>query len=123
MRAGEREERPFCIHLPINIPAGGKHRAGCAERAEARGKACGEAARQDGGSAPAQGRKQAQIIRAEADAEAARVYAQSFGKDQDFYAFYRAMQAYRTTFNNGNASVVLSPDNEFLREFQGVRGR
>jgi membrane protease subunit HflC len=71
----------------------------------------------------AQGAKQAQIIRAEADAEAARIYAQSFGKDEDFYAFYRAMQAYRSTFNNGNANVVLSPDNEFLREFQGGRGR
>ena len=51
------------------------------------------------------------------------MYAQSFGKDKEFYAFYRAMQAYRTTFNDGNASVILSPDNEFLREFQGVRGR
>ncbi len=71
----------------------------------------------------AQGAKQAQIIRAEADAEAARIYAQSFGKDEDFYAFYRAMQAYRSTFSDGNANVVLSPDNEFLREFQGGRGR
>lgn len=81
------------------------------------------ARQQEAESIRAQGRKQAQIIRAEADAEASRVYAQSFGKDKDFYAFYRAMQAYRTTFNDGNASVILSPDNEFLREFQGVRGR
>jgi membrane protease subunit HflC len=70
----------------------------------------------------AQGAKDAQIIRAEADAEAARVYAESFGKDPDFYAFYRAMQAYRTSFNQGNSSVVLSPSNEFLQEFQGRRG-
>lgn len=70
----------------------------------------------------AQGAKDAQIIRAEADAAAARTYAESFGKDPDFYAFYRAMQAYRTTFNDGNAAVVLSPDNEFLREFEG-RGK
>jgi len=67
----------------------------------------------------AQGAKRAQIIRANADAQAARIYAQSFGKDADFYAFYRAMQAYRTTFNDGSASVVLSPDNEFLGEFNG----
>jgi membrane protease subunit HflC len=33
------------------------------------------------------------------------------------------MQAYRSTFSNGNAAVVLSPDNEFLREFDGNRGR
>jgi membrane protease subunit HflC len=69
----------------------------------------------------AQGAKNAQIIRAEADAQAARVYAESFGKDPEFYSFYRAMQAYRTSFSQGNSSVVLSPDNEFMREFQGRR--
>ena len=71
----------------------------------------------------AQGAKQAQIIRANADAEAARIYANSFGKDADFYAFYRAMQSYQRTFGDGNANVVLSPDNEFLREFRGRRGQ
>ncbi len=71
----------------------------------------------------AQGSKQAQIIRAEADAEAARIYAKSFGQDQDFYAFYRAMQAYRTAFDKGNTSIVMSADNEFLRQFQGKSGR
>ncbi len=70
----------------------------------------------------ANGAKEAQIIRAEADAQAARVYAESFGKDPEFYSFYRAMEAYRKTFNQGNSSVVLSPSNEFLREFQGRRG-
>lgn len=69
----------------------------------------------------ANGARDAQIIRAQADADAARVYAASFNKDPDFYAFYRAMQAYRTSFNQGNSSVVLSPTNEFLREFQGRR--
>jgi membrane protease subunit HflC len=49
----------------------------------------------------AQGNKQAQLVRAEADANAARIYAESFGKDPDFYAFYRAMQAYRETFKDG----------------------
>lgn len=71
----------------------------------------------------AQGAKDAQIIRAEADANAARTYAESFGKDPDFYSFYRAMQAYRTTFNDGNAAVVMSPGSEFLREFDGRAGR
>lgn len=72
----------------------------------------------------AQGAKQAQLVRAEADANAARIYAESFGKDADFYAFYRAMQAYRTTFNNNNdSSVVLSTNNEFLREFEGGKAR
>lgn len=70
----------------------------------------------------AQGAKQAQIIRAEADASAARVYAESFGKDPAFYDFYRAMQSYRYTFDpgrSGQTSVILSPNNDFLREFQG----
>jgi membrane protease subunit HflC len=71
----------------------------------------------------AQGAKEAQIIRATADAEAARIYAQSYNKDPDFYAFYRAMQAYRTSFDAGNSTVVLSPDNEFMKEFKGRTGR
>ncbi len=70
----------------------------------------------------AQGEKQAQIIRAEADANAARVYAESFGKDPQFYDFYRAMQAYRRTFDPsapGSTNLVLSRDNDFLRQFNG----
>ena len=67
------------------------------------------------------GRRDAQIIRAEADAEAAQIYAEAFNKDPEFYDFYRAMQSYRTTFMNDNAesSVILSPDNEYLRQFRG----
>lgn len=70
----------------------------------------------------AEGRKEAQLIRADADAEAARIYANAFGKDPDFYDFYRAMQSYQYTFvdsGEGSTSVVLSPDNDYLREFGG----
>ena len=71
----------------------------------------------------AQGRKDAQIIRAEAEANAAKTYAQSFGKDPKFYDFYRAMQSYVTTFETGEgeSSIILSPDNEYLRQFRGSR--
>lgn len=70
----------------------------------------------------AQGGKQAQLVVAEADANAARIYAESFGKDPDFYAFYRAMQAYGVAFKDGTGtSMVLTPNNEFLREFEGRR--
>ena len=73
----------------------------------------------------AQGGRDARIIRAEADAESARIYAEAFGKDAEFYDFYRAMQSYDATFSpeNGNAesSIILSPDNEFLRQFRGRR--
>jgi membrane protease subunit HflC len=69
----------------------------------------------------AQGQKNAQIIRAEADANAARIYADAFGKDPDFYDFYRAMQSYDQTFAAGGAgsSIILSPDNAYLRQFRG----
>ncbi len=86
------------------------------------------ARQQEARSILAQGQKQAQIIRAEADARASNTYAQAFGKDPDFYEFYRAMQSYRTTFvNNGNGgemgrtNIILSPDNQYLKEFIGRR--
>lgn len=71
----------------------------------------------------AQGEKDAQIIRAEAEAEAARIYAAAYGKDPEFYDFYRAMQSYRSTFlgGEGQSSIILSPDNEYLRQFRGRR--
>jgi len=81
---------------------------------------------QEARSIRAQGMKTAQIIQAEADAQASRTYAASFGKDAQFYDFYRAMQSYRTTFigdPGGKApaptTVVLSPQNDYLKEFTG----
>jgi membrane protease subunit HflC len=80
---------------------------------------------QEARSIRAEGQKQAQIIQAQADADAARVYAASFGKDPEFYDFYRAMQSYQTTFlGNGSekpapTTVILSPQNEYLRQFTG----
>jgi membrane protease subunit HflC len=69
----------------------------------------------------AQGAKQAQIIRAQAEADAAKTYANSFGKDPAFYDFYRAMQSYDYTFANGQGgtTILLSPDNDYLRQFKG----
>jgi len=69
------------------------------------------------------GRRDAQIIRAEAEARAAKIYADAYGKDAEFYDFYRAMQSYRRTFETGEgeSSIILSPDNEYLRQFRGRR--
>ena len=75
----------------------------------------------------AQGGRDARIIRAEADAESARIYAEAFGKDASFYDFYRAMQSYDSTFSparegegpKGDSNIILSPDNEYLRQFRG----
>jgi modulator of FtsH protease HflC len=84
---------------------------------------------QEARSIEAQGLKQAQIIRADADAEAANTYASAYTQDPDFYDFYRAMQSYEASFlsvgdaNNprGRTSIILSPDNEYLRQFRGQR--
>jgi len=80
---------------------------------------------QEARSIRAQGAKQAQIIRAQADADAAKTYAASFGKDPQFYDFYRAMQSYQVTFVGdgqekvAGTTIVLSPQNDYLKEFSG----
>ncbi|UUL84255.1 protease modulator HflC [Sphingomonas qomolangmaensis] len=86
----------------------------------------GTARRQEALTIEAQGMRQAQIIRADADAQAARVYAESFNKDAQFYDFYRAMQSYRYSFGadgdekRGGTSIILSPrTNDYLNQFQG----
>ena len=83
------------------------------------------ARQQEARSIEAEGQKRAQIIRAEADAEAAQIYAAAFGKDAEFYNFYRAMQSYQSTFlpegrgKAGQTNIILSPNNEYLKEFTG----
>lgn len=84
------------------------------------------ARQQEARSIIAEGQKRAAIIRAEADAEAAQIYAAAFGKDPQFYDFYRAMQSYQKTFlpdsqgrNGAQTNVILSPNNEYLKEFTG----
>ena len=85
------------------------------------------ARQQEAKSIEAEGRREAQIIMGEADANAAKTYAASFGKDPQFYDFYRAMQSYRATFGTdddqprGQSQIILSPDSEYLRQFKGVK--
>jgi len=80
---------------------------------------------QEARSIEAEGIKRGTIIRAEADAEAAQTYAAAFGKDAEFYNFYRAMQSYEVTFLGVNGSkvspttVIMSPNDEYLKEFTG----
>ncbi len=71
----------------------------------------------------ASGRRDAQIIQAEAEANAANTYAAAYGKDPEFYDFYRAMESYRRTFEQGSgeSTMILSPDSEYLRQFRGQR--
>lgn len=84
------------------------------------------ARKQEAETIRAQGLKEATIIRATAQAQAAQIYAQAFNKDPAFYDFYRAMQSYRNTFlaqgeDKGQTQIILSPQNSYLREFMGQR--
>ena len=70
----------------------------------------------------AEAQRDAQRVRGDGDAQAIKIYADAFGKDKQFFAFYRSLQAYRAALNNHDTSFVLSPDNNFFRFFNGVTG-
>lgn len=59
-------------------------------------------------------------VRGEGDAEAAAVYAQAYGQDPEFFAFYRSLAAYRAAFNDGKGVLILKPDAEFLKYFDNA---
>ncbi len=71
----------------------------------------------------AEAEKQAQISRGEGDAEASKIYATAYNHDPSFYAFYRTMEAYRDSLSGDATTLVLSPDNEFLRYFRDQSGK
>ncbi|MBP9216192.1 MAG: protease modulator HflC [Agitococcus sp.] len=58
--------------------------------------------------------KQSETLRGEGDAQAASIAAAAFGKDAEFYRFYRSMQAYKASFNKSSDMMVLKGDSEFL---------
>ena len=62
-------------------------------------------------------KRDAEKIRGQADAETTKIFADAFGKDPQFFAFYRAMQAYEKALIGGETSLVLSPDSEFFKFF------
>ena len=65
----------------------------------------------------AEARRESEILRGQGDALSIKIYADAFGQDEDFFAFYRSMQAYRKTFTDDGTSLVISPDSEFFRYF------
>ena len=69
----------------------------------------------------AEGRKQSEILRGRGDAEATKIYAEAFGKDPEFSAFYRSMMAYQEALGGSETTFVLSPHNSFFKymEYQG----
>ncbi len=69
-------------------------------------------------------RRDARIIEGEADAERNKIFAQAYGKDQEFFEFYRSLTAYEEALKGSNSTMVMSPDSEFfnyLRSDQGSR--
>jgi modulator of FtsH protease HflC len=74
----------------------------------------------------ANGTKAASIIRAQAQAQAAKIYADAFNQDPAFYDFYRSMQSYKSTFlpdasgkpPAGSTNLILTPDNSYLKQFE-----
>lgn len=65
---------------------------------------------------------EAQSIRGEGDAEAARLYAEAYGKDREFFEFYRSLEAYGKAFTGKNDMLVLQPDSDFFRYFGSPSG-
>ena len=65
----------------------------------------------------AEANKKSEIMKGEGDGKRNKIFADAFGKDPQFFAFYRAMQAYEKALIGGETSLVLSPDSEFFKFF------
>jgi membrane protease subunit HflC len=71
----------------------------------------------------ADAQRQADQIRGEGDAERNRIFAEAFGQDKDFFAFYRSMQAYEASLKSGDTRLVISPKSDFFRYFSTPNGQ
>ncbi len=69
----------------------------------------------------AEAERDAQKLRGEGDAEAARIYAEAANRDPGFYAFQRSLEAYRKAFQGGNDVIVLERDDPFLQYMRSDR--
>ena len=67
--------------------------------------------------------KQSQILKGEGDGQRNKIFADAFGQDPEFFAFYRAMQAYETALIGGETSLILSPDSEFFKFFGNLKSK
>jgi len=65
----------------------------------------------------ANAKKQSEIMKGEGDGRRNKIFADAFGKDPDFFSFYRAMQAYEKALIGGETSLILSPDSDFFKFF------
>ena len=67
--------------------------------------------------------KQSEIMKGEGDGLRNRIFADAFGRDPEFFAFYRAMQAYEKALIGGDTSLILSPDSEFFKFFGSIESK
>ena len=65
----------------------------------------------------ANAKKQSEIMKGEGDGQRNKIFAEAFGKDPEFFAFYRAMQAYENALIGGDTSLILSPESDFFKFF------
>jgi modulator of FtsH protease HflC len=70
----------------------------------------------------AEAQKEAETLRGSGDSLAIQIYADAFGQDPEFFAFYRSMQAYRTSIASSETTMVLSPNSDFFRYFRDITG-
>jgi modulator of FtsH protease HflC len=70
----------------------------------------------------ADAQRNAQKVRGDGDAKTIQIYAEAYGQDQKFFAFYRSLQAYRDALNGNTTSFVLNPSNSFFRFFENPGG-
>ena len=71
----------------------------------------------------ANAQKQSEIMKGEGDGQRNKIFADAFGKDPEFFAFYRNMQAYENALIGGETSLILSPDSEFFKFFGNIKGK
>jgi membrane protease subunit HflC len=71
----------------------------------------------------ANAKRESEILRGQGDALAVKIFADAFGQDEDFFAFYRSMQAYGLALGADDTTLVLSPDSEFFRFFGNIYDR
>ena len=65
----------------------------------------------------AQAERDSQILRGDGEGEMNRIFADAFGRDPEFFSFYRSMQAYQEALSGDDTTMVLSPDSDFFRYF------
>ena len=71
----------------------------------------------------AEAEKKSEIMKGEGDGQRNKIFADAFGKDAEFFAFYRAMQAYEKALIGGETSLIMSPDSEFFKFFGNVKAQ